>query len=90
MRYFNSFLTIFQSKWTDQNWPHIVKKYIVVLKSISKTPSNGPNSTHTTHNWAKLLQKRSAISTTFQKYANQSNLTNVEFKMLINGLCPLV
>jgi hypothetical protein len=28
------------------------------------------------------------MSTTFQKYAIQSNLTNVEFKMLKNGSCP--
>ena len=38
----------------------------------------------------KSITKKGEISRAFKQYANQSNLINIEFKMLENKLCTLV
>ena len=51
---------------------------------------NVNNFANTTWNATKVLPKESEISSVFQQYANQSNMINIEFKMLKNILCTLV
>ena len=52
--------------------------------------TNAWANSNTTHNWKKLPPKSSEISRAFQQYANQSNLINIEFKILENILCTLL
>ena len=51
-------------------------------------PSNAHNSINTTWNWTTLPPKHE-FSRAFQQYVDQSNLMNIEFKMLKNIVCTL-
>ena len=85
----------FQQCVDEEDWIRTDLK-VCKSRSISRNqlhkinlPSNALNSANITRGWTKTSTKRSECSRAFQQYANQTKLTNIEFKMLENKIVHL-